>query len=258
MTRVAAATGARPGTKTGDAVSGRKAISRQRIRTAAWVAAAALAAVPCAAQAQKLYKWTDENGVVHYTDKAPDATRGGTQLDKQGRPMRKIEPAPTAEQLRVREAELERQKVLEKEREIVERRDKALLSSYTTESEIDLARARAVTTVESQIASAQAYLTQLTKRRSDIEGRKRAFKDKPLPPALERDSENVEAEYAKNSDLVAQKQRDLVTITARYDADKTRWRELKAIQEANAAAAAASNRPGTAPAAPAPTAAPRK
>ena len=37
---------------------------------------------------------------------------------------------------------------------------------------------------------------------------------------------------------------DLVTITAKYDADKARWRELKAIQDANAAAAAAENRPG--------------
>ena len=127
---------------------------------------------------------------------------------------------------------------------LVERRDKALLSSYTTESEIDLARARAVTTVETQISSAQAYLAQLTKRRADIDARKKAFKDRPMPPALERDIENVEAEYAKNSDLVAQKQRDLVTITAKYDADKARWRELKAIQDANAAAAAAENRPG--------------
>ena len=213
-------------------------------RGAALAAMAALVLAATPVGAQKLYKWTDEKGVVHYTDKAPDASRGGTQLDKQGRPVRKIDPAPTAEQLRAREAEAERQKELAKEREIVERRDKALLSSYTTESEIDLARARAVTTVETQISSAQAYLAQLTKRRADIDARKKAFKDRPMPPALERDIENVEAEYAKNSDLVAQKQRDLVTITAKYDADKARWRELKAIQDANAAAAAAENRPG--------------
>ena len=65
--------------------------------------ASALALAPLAG-AQQLYKWTDEKGVVHYTDKAPDA-RGGTVLDKQGRQVRTIEAPLTAEQARARQAE---------------------------------------------------------------------------------------------------------------------------------------------------------
>jgi hypothetical protein len=202
--------------------------------------ASALALAPLAG-AQQLYKWTDEKGVVHYTDKAPDA-RGGTVLDKQGRQVRTIEAPLTAEQARARQAEEERQRAAAKENETAARRDRALLSSYTMESEIDLARARAAATVESQIQSAQAYMVQLTKRKQEIDARKARFVDKPVPPQLEHESATVDSEYAKNSDLVMQKRRELAQVVARYDADKQRWRELKALESANSAAQAA-NRP---------------
>ncbi len=218
------------------------AMARRFSGTFVALALAALVALAPAAGAQKLYKWTDEKGVVHYTDKAPDASRGGVQLDKQGRPVGKIEPAPTPEQIRAKQAEEERRREAAKEQEIAARRDRALLASYTTEAEIDLARARAVATVESQIQSAQAYLAQLTKRKTEIDARKAKLGDNPLPPQLERDSASVDAEYAKNSDLVVQKQRELAAVAARYDADKQRWRELKVQQESNATAAASGNR----------------
>ncbi len=213
-------------------------MQRGRFGTCGAIAIATAFACASPAVAQKLYKWTDESGKVHYTDKAPDPSRGGTQLDKQGRPVGRIEPAPTPEQVRAKEAEAERKKAAAKEQEILARRDRALLASFTTEAEIDLARARAVATVESQIESAQAYLAQLTKRKQDIDQRKAKLGDKPIPLPLERESEVANSEFAKNSDLVAQKKRELAAVTARYDADKQRWRELKAIQESNAAAAA--------------------
>lgn len=231
--------------------------ARQASRAFGAIAVAALVALAPAAVAQKLYKWTDENGKVHYTDKAPDPSRGGVQLDKQGRPVGKIEPAPTPEQARAKAAEEERRREAAKEQEITARRDRALLASYTTEAEIDLARARAVGTVESQIQSAQAYLAQLTKRKTELDARKAKLGDSPMPPQLERESASVDAEYAKNSDLVVQKQRELAAVTARYDGDKQRWRELKAQQDSNAAAAASGNRVAS-PAPAAPPSAPAK
>jgi hypothetical protein len=199
------------------------------------VAALALAAVPVHAQKQ-LYKWTDEQGNVHYTDKAPES-RGGVVLDKQGRPVRTIEAPPTPEQAKARQAEAERQKSMAKDLENTARRDRALLASYTTESEIDLAKARASATFETQIQSAQAYMSQLTRRKQDIDSRKARFGDKPIPPQLEAESTSVNNEYTKNTDLVAQKRRELAAVVARYEADKARWRELKAIEPASTAAA---------------------
>ena len=210
-------------------------MSRVKTNASANIRALALALALCAPLAYAAtYKWTDDQGVVHYTDKIPPeaVNKGSVQLDKQGVPVKRIDPAPTAEQRKAKADEEERQKQLAKEREIVERRDRALLSTYTMESEIDLARKRALSTIDQQIQSSTAYSTQLNKRRDELEAKKAALGDKPVPPVIERELTNINSELAKQADLVAARQKDVILVNARYDADTKRWRELRAATEA--------------------------
>jgi hypothetical protein len=196
------------------------------------------------------YKWVDDKGVVHYTDKIPTeaVNKGSTVLDKQARPVKKIDPAATPEQVRAREAEEENRRLTAKANEEIARRDRALVSSYTTESEIDLARSRALGTIDAQIESSLAYTQQLTKRREELEKQKVKFAGKPMPAALEREFEGNDSELEKTAALLEQKRRERVVVVVRYDSDKLRWRELKSISDANAAAAATAPRthPGVA------------
>jgi hypothetical protein len=111
------------------------------------------------------------------------------------------------------------------------------MSSYTSEAEIDLARMRQLGTIDSQIESAQAYTASLNKRKALLDRRKAAEGDKPLPLELQREIESTETELAKQARLIEQKQAERNAVVARYDADKARWRELKSISDANAAAA---------------------
>ncbi|MFO1310959.1 MAG: DUF4124 domain-containing protein [Burkholderiales bacterium] len=206
-----------------------------------WIAAAALAvAAPLALAAT--YKWVDEKGVVHYTDKLPPEAvdKSNVQLDKQGRAVKQTEAAPTAEQKRVKAEAEAREKQLAKERELVERRDRALLSTYTMESEIDLARRRALATIDQQIQSANAYTVQLTKRKGELEAKKSAAKagQEATPAVLERELATLDTELARQADLVAAKQKEIVLVNVRYDADLKRWRELRAAAEAQMNAAA--------------------
>ena len=53
-----------------------------------------------------------------------------------------------------------------------------------------------------------------------------------MPPVLERELANIDAELARQAELVAAKQKEIVIVNARYDADKKRWRELRAATEA--------------------------
>jgi hypothetical protein len=212
------------------------------------------------------YKWVDDQGVVHYTDKVPPeaVNKGNVELNKQGVPIRKTEPAPTPEQRRAKAQEDERQKQQAKQQDEIARRDRALLSSYTSEGEIDLARNRTLRTINDVVQSAQAYNEQLNKRKAAIEAKKMAeFPDKPAPPALERELENIDAERARQVDLIALKKRETAAINARYDTDKQRWRELIARKGGEPAMAArAANGGGGAPpagdAGPYPGATPKK
>ena len=196
------------------------------------------------------YKWVDEKGAVHYTDQIPAeaVNKGNVQLDKQGVPIKRTEPAMSAEQRKAKAEEEERQKQLLKERELVERRDRALLSTYTMESEIDLARKRALSTIDQQVQSSAVYSTQLGKRKTELEAKKAALGDKPVPPVIERELSNINSELAKQADLVAARQKDVILVNARYDADAKRWRELRAATEAqmNGAANASAIKPTTA------------
>lgn len=206
---------------------------------ALWVAGAALVlgaltlmlAAPTHATT---YKWVDDHGVVHYTDKIPPEAlnKGNVELNKQGLPIKKTDPALTPEQRKAREAEEARAQQIAKDRALVERRDRALLATYTTESEIDLARNRAISTIDAQVQSATAYSATLNKRKVDLDGKKAALGDKAVPPVLEREAANIVEELAKQADLIAVKQKEIIVVNARYDADKKRWKELRAATEA--------------------------
>jgi hypothetical protein len=194
------------------------------------------------------YKWTDEDGKVHYSDKAPpEAPKGATVLDKQARPVKKIEAPLTPEQLKAKADEDERQKTIARERDEQARKDRALMASYTSENEIDLARNRAVSTLESQIKSAQTFIETLTKQQKTIATRKQSYAGKPLPIELERESAGVEAELSQQNIVIRQKQEELEMVAAKYDTIKQRWREILADKE-RAAAAERDVKPQPAPA----------
>ena len=171
------------------------------------------------------YKWVDEKGVVHYSDKMPPEAlnKGSVELNRDGIAIGRTEPALTPEQLRAKAAEDERQKESKKQQDEVARRDRALLSS------------------------SKAYSEQLGKRKVGIEAKKKTeFADKPMPAILERELETIDTELARQEELLMLKQREIVAVIAKYDADKKRWRELIAAKGGEAAAVAGADIPAAA------------
>ncbi len=220
-----------------------------------------LAAGAQAAAAAGMYKWTDEKGAVHYSDQMPpDAVnKGAVMFDKKGRQVKKIEPAPTPDQIEAKKLEDDKQKEITRQRDERTRKDLALLQSYTSENEIELARSRAISAVSNQIKSAEIYTGDLTRRQQDLEKQKAALGGKPMPAALETELTSLNDEIARQGRLLVQKKDELATVNARYDVDKRRWQEIKSDQ--SRAAAVGLEPPPKAPAKPAsnpPTAAAAK
>jgi hypothetical protein len=212
-----------------------------------WNTVAALVALACMTlcgargAGAATYKWVDDQGVVHYSDKVPPeaVSKGATVLDKQGRPTKKIEPAPSPEQLKAKAAAEEQQRALAKSLEEQARKDRALMQSYTNEEEIDIARNRALATIDTQIKSAQSYSADLTRRQQALKKQKAGYGDKAVPIELERELNTVDVELTRQTALIKQKTEEIVAVNAKYDADKKRWGEIKSDQQRSAAAAAA-------------------
>ena len=208
-----------------------------KLSTSGWTGAIAVLGFVCAAgtaaAAGGMYKWVDDQGVVHYTDRIPaeSVSKGATVLDKQGRSVKTIDPAPTAEQRKAIEAEAERQRDLAKANAEQARRDRALTQSFSSEAEIDVARARAVSTMEAQLTTIGAYIADMTRRKQELEKRKAAYGTKPVPGSIDTELNSVAEELARQNALLAQKKEALVAVDKKYDADKKRWQEIKIEQE---------------------------
>ena len=189
------------------------------------------------------YKWVDEKGIVHYADKMPveAVNRSHVELDKQGLRVRKTDAALTPEQLRARAAEAERQKQAARDRVEADRRDAALVATYSREEDIDLARSRALGTLDSQIQSARIYVAQLQKRQKELTDKKFSAGSKGVSHAVDRELESIDSELAKNNALIDGKMREGLAVAAKYDAEKQRYRQL--LAESRAAEQA--NRTGT-------------
>ena len=208
-----------------------------KLSASGWASAIAVLGLVCvagtAAGAGGMYKWTDDQGVVHYTDRIPpeSVSKGATVLDKQGRSVKTIDPAPTAEQRKAIEAEAERQRDVAKANAEQARRDRALTQSFSSEAEIDVARARAVSTMEGQLTTIGAYIADMTRRKQELEKRKAGYGAKPVPASLDTELSSVSEELARQNALLAQKREALAAIGKKYDADKKRWQEIKIEQE---------------------------
>jgi hypothetical protein len=235
-------------------------IKNEHVAKTAMRALGLLAAVAalCAtsAIAAGLYKWTDDQGVVHYSDQIPaDATnKGSVVLDKQGRSIKKIDPAPTAAQIKAKEAEEERHRAAVKVEELKARRDTALLHSYTSEEEIDFARTRALSAIESQLKSAEDYTADLSRRQKELQKQKTAFGGKPVPATTETELAAIDEELARQAKLLVQRKNEHATVSAKYDEDKQRFREIRAEQQKAAASSSVPVGATVTPSAPAATA----
>lgn len=176
-----------------------------------------------------LYKWTDEHGIVHYSDRLPpDAVnRASSQLNREGITIRKIGQAPTAAEQQARQAQEAQTRELDRERMLAARRDRALLDSYTNEHDIDLAKSRALATIEGQIASARSYVAQIVVRRDQLEAQQVGRPGKAVPPSSARELASIDRELGRQADFIAAKQKEAAAVTSRYDADKRRFLELK-------------------------------
>jgi chromosome segregation ATPase len=182
------------------------------------------------------YKWVDDKGVVHYTDKLPadQVNKAATVLDKQARPIKQIDPPPTAAEREAKEAEERRIAATAKGREEADRHDRALMQSFTSAEEIELSKSRAMGTIDGQLQSSHAYIEQLTKRKAEVDAKIASYGTKAVPDAFERESASIGSEIQKQQVLVDVRRQEKAQTAARYDEFTRRWRELKAAADAKA------------------------
>jgi len=189
-----------------------------------------LTAAPAAAQQQgpqHMYKCVDAKGKTYYTQMPPPECLGREtqELNKSGSVVRSTPKEPTAEQRAAREAE--QKKKLENEEKAKEERRKnsALLNTYSSEKDIDYARAGALKEAEAAIRETEKRIVDAQKRQKQLDAEKEFYTKKPMPAKLKEDMSNIEIEIKNQKELLEAKKREIGTINAKYDEDRRRYVE---------------------------------
>ena len=185
---------------------------------------AAALALPVQAQQAgvRMYKCVDAAGKAYYSDKVNPDCGQGVELNRQGVVMKKKEIAKPGQ------SPNEVVAAVKSTRE-QERRDRALMATYTSEEEIDAARERSLSlpvqgtkAIESKLDKVNRQLTEL-KNQADV----LATQKKKLPAHLLEDVNVSQKEVSALEADLAQRKVQSDSIRARYESDKQRFRELK-------------------------------
>lgn len=191
---------------------------------------------------QKLYKWTDENGVTHYGDHVPARyAKSRTEiLNTQGVTVGVREAEKTPEQL----AEDIRLRRLEQERLAAEaaRRayDRGLIDSYASVDDIRDMRKRRLEAIEGQILFTNGNISRIRNQIASIEAeierlaerqRKKGVKNPSAPARLTDELAEARAALSEHEENLETHYLDQARIRIKYAEDIERYKVLRGMAE---------------------------
>lgn len=172
------------------------------------------------ADGKPIVKWVDKDGVTHYGDKAPmpTDTNRSSLLNKDGMTVKKIHNTPTNYQADKAVTEQSRQ-------------DAALLSSYSSADEIDIARDRNTKIDEFSLVNLQQKRSNLQQSQAQNQTKIDTMtKNKQtIPKLLLEEKQKTLNEINETDRQILAKKQDIEKLRQRYDNDKQRYLELKAL-----------------------------
>lgn len=161
-------------------------------------------------------------------DTLPAQCRGQSYrvLDSNGNLLREVGPPLTPEQKAQKVLEAKQRKEQEEADREQRRKDQALLDTYASPKDIDLAQQKAETDLNNAIAGATAQIDVARAKLKKLDGEAEFYKKKTLPAELAKQIDTVKHEIAVQQDLLDIKKRDFDTVRTKYDSERKRYYEL--------------------------------
>ena len=174
--------------------------------------AIAITLLPLAALAQS-YRCVGTDGKKYYGSSVPPQCTGQPveQLNEQGLVVKRLDAAATASERAKKDAEEADRKKREALAKEQGRKDTALLASYTSEKDIEIARARALENPKQAVKDAETSIAALMKRRA----------------APNENAQAIDSEVKTQQNVLASRKKEIDAINARYDEDKKRYIAIK-------------------------------
>jgi chromosome segregation ATPase len=194
-----------------------------------------LALAPAAAQAA--YKCVDEKGRTHFGDTPPPGCANVVlyEVTASGKVIRRLEPSLTEDQAKAKAEAEQSRRESDRLAALQKRKDMALLATYSSEEEFDVVRERNVAPVQGRIRSVQERLAAVDKRIAKLDeemefykaGKSKSAKQVSPPAPLLAELERLAQEKSTLNRSIANYEKEIVELRARFDTDKRRWVAIK-------------------------------
>jgi chromosome segregation ATPase len=194
-----------------------------------WISVVMLAVAPLLSQAQGqalTYRCAGPDGKRYYGSAIPMQCAGRLVevLNDRGMVVKRIDPE-AEERARAAKAELAKNPEISAAQRDEERRNRALLATYTSIKEIDDARERALRENATQAGRFEQRIKELQQRRARYEKELETYKKdgKGSSQMITDNIKNVDLEIAAQEDLLNTKRGEIPSINAKFDEDKKRY-----------------------------------
>jgi hypothetical protein len=177
------------------------------------------------------YKWTDDQGIVHYGDSVPPqyAQKERSVLNARGVEVRKLDAQKSPEQLAA-EARVQGDAVKQKQH------DAFLMNTYASVKDIEALRDLRLDQLHGQRVAAELYVDSLHARLSALQDRAKSFKPYSPRPAAHKMPDDVAEDLVhtlnelrtQHNALVAKTEEE-TTTKAQFQADIERYEELHSL-----------------------------
>ena len=195
---------------------------------------AAIASAAVAGEHERVYRWVDEDGQIHYGDSIPPEFSDLPKqvLNEHAVTVEYLEGRKTEEQL----AAEAKARELEMQKELQLRADKALLATYLSVEEIVMHRDRRIELFQAQSRVTELYLRNLDRRLEKLKreaSRYRPYSDDPDAPLI---SEDLVADINETQATITRHQKNLLKfqederqMVSQFEGDINRFKALKGL-----------------------------
>jgi len=186
---------------------------------------------PGSSQKGIAYRWVDEQGVVHYGDHIPPqyATQDRTILNSQGVEVGHVDAQKSAE---VQAAEARERAVQMKQRQ----HDAFLVSTYTSEKDIESLRDVRLDQLAGQRAAAEQYVESLRVRLASLQSRALTYRPyneradaRRMPDDLAENLVRTVNELREQTSALTANSQAETALRSQFQADLERYRQLHSV-----------------------------
>lgn len=207
-----------------------------RILSLAALAGALALAFAGAADAQKLYRWVDKDGKVHYSDHVPPEAvdQARDELNKQGMKVGSVERALTPEEIAERDARAAREAEEAAIAAEQAKRDHVLLSSYDNEDALKRSYQERFDLLEQSLATARMGIQSQEKSLADLLSHAASLErsGKKVPQGIADSIAIARRQVQEQRDYLQRREQERVALQAEYDETLARYQALRAAYEA--------------------------